>query len=37
LGEDELAALSARVAELLEDSVFPQPDPTAWQVPWPIV
>jgi uncharacterized repeat protein (TIGR03843 family) len=37
LDEDEIAALRARIAALLEESVFPQPDPTAWQVPWPVV
>ena len=37
LDEHEIAALKARLAAILEDSVFPQPDPTSWQVPWPIV
>jgi uncharacterized repeat protein (TIGR03843 family) len=35
--EDEIAALQARLATLLERPVFPHPDPTRRQVPWPLV
>jgi uncharacterized repeat protein (TIGR03843 family) len=37
LAKDEIAALQARLTALLESSVFPHPDPTCRQVPWPIV
>lgn len=37
LVEDELAALQARLAELLKSAILPHPDPTRRQVPWPIV
>jgi hypothetical protein len=37
LAEDEVTALQARLAALLESAVFPHPDPTRRQVPWPIV
>jgi hypothetical protein len=37
LAEDEMTALQARLAELLENAVFPHPDPTRRQVPWPMV
>jgi hypothetical protein len=35
--EREIATLQARLAALLESAVFPQPDPTCRQVPWPLV
>jgi hypothetical protein len=35
--EDEIAALQARLAALLERTVFPHSDPTRRQVPWPLV
>ena len=35
--DDEIAALQDRLATLLETSVFPLPDPTYRQVPWPVV
>ena len=35
--DDEIAALQDRLATLLETSVFPLPDPTCRQVPWPVV
>ena len=37
LNEDEIAALKARLTEMLGSTVFPQPDPTRWQIPWPMV
>jgi hypothetical protein len=37
LAEEEMAALGARLAALLESPVFPQPDPHRRQVPWPLV
>lgn len=37
LTEDEISALDARLAALLEVTVFPYPDPTRRQVPWPII
>ncbi len=37
LDEEEIAELSARLAALLEDPVFPHPDPHRRQVPWPLV
>lgn len=37
LTEDEIAALQARLAALLESTVFPHPDPTRRQVPWPVI
>ena len=37
LAEDEIAALRARLAALLESTVFPHPDPARRQVPWPMV
>jgi uncharacterized repeat protein (TIGR03843 family) len=37
LSKDEIIALQARLAELIEWAKFPQPDPTRRQVPWPIV
>lgn len=37
LAEDEIAALQVRLTELLESAIFPHPDPTRRQVPWPIV
>jgi hypothetical protein len=35
--EEEIAALQARLAALLDSAVFPIPDPTRRQVPWPMV
>ena len=37
LTREEIAALGARLAVLLESPVFPQPDPHRRQVPWPLV
>ena len=37
LTEEEVAALGARLAALLENPVFPFPDPDRRQVPWPLV
>jgi uncharacterized repeat protein (TIGR03843 family) len=37
LAEEEVAALSARLKALLDDPVFPLPDPHRRQVPWPLV
>jgi uncharacterized repeat protein (TIGR03843 family) len=37
LAEDEVAALQDRLIELLESAVFPYPDPTRRQIPWPMV
>ena len=37
LFEDEIAALQIRLARLLEDTIFPHPDPDRRQVPWPMV
>ncbi len=37
LTEEELAALRQRLAALLKEAVFPLPDPTRRQVPWPVV
>lgn len=37
LNEEELAALSVRVAALLADPVFPVPSEEQRQVPWPLV
>jgi hypothetical protein len=37
LFEDEITALQIRLARLLEDTVFPHPDPDRRQVPWPMV
>ena len=37
LAEDEITALQARLTELLESAIFPHPDPTRRQVPWPMV
>ena len=37
LTEDEITALRARLAALLESAAFPHPDPTRRQVPWPMV
>ncbi|MEE8391629.1 MAG: SCO1664 family protein [Anaerolineae bacterium] len=37
LAEDEIAALQVRLTELLESAIFPHPDPTRRQVPWPVV
>jgi len=37
LAEDEIVALQARLAELLESATFPYPDPTHRHVPWPMV
>jgi len=34
---EEIAALEARLAALLENAVFPHPDPHRRQVPWPLV
>jgi hypothetical protein len=35
--EGEIAAMQTRLAALLESGVFPTPDPTRRQVPWPVV
>lgn len=37
LVKDEIAALQARLARLLENTTFPHPDPNRRQVPWPMV
>ncbi|MCX7683442.1 MAG: SCO1664 family protein [Anaerolineae bacterium] len=37
LSAEELAALRRRLAALLERGVFPRPDPTRRQLPWPLV
>jgi len=37
LSEDELVALRVRLAELLESTVLPHPDPASRQVPWPVI
>ena len=37
LMEEEIAALEARLAALLESAALPIPDPTRRQVPWPMV
>ena len=37
LTEEEIAALNTRLATLLENPVFPYPDPDRRQVPWPLV
>jgi len=37
LTEEEIAALGARLAALLESPIFPHPDPDRRQVPWPLV
>ena len=37
LTEDEITALQVRLTELLESAIFPHPDPTRRQVPWPMV
>jgi hypothetical protein len=37
LAEEEIAALEVRLAVLLENPVFPHPDPQRRQVPWPLV
>jgi uncharacterized repeat protein (TIGR03843 family) len=37
LTAEEIAALGARLAALLENPVFPYPDPDRRQVPWPLV
>jgi hypothetical protein len=37
LVEDEIAALQNRLARLLENTIFPHPDPNRRQVPWPMV
>lgn len=37
LSAEELAALRRRLAALLESSVFPRPDPSRRQLPWPLV
>jgi hypothetical protein len=37
LDEQEINALQARLKDLLEDAVFPHPDPNRRQVPWPII
>ena len=37
LVEEEIIALQDRLATLLRDGVFPIPDPTRRQVPWPIL
>ncbi|MDY7078551.1 MAG: SCO1664 family protein [Chloroflexota bacterium] len=37
LVEDEITALQARLAKLLESAAFPHSDPTRRQVPWPVV
>ncbi len=37
LTEEEIAALNARLAALLENPVLPHPDPHRRQVPWPLV
>ena len=37
LTEEEIAALQARLKALLESTVFPYPDPTRRQIPWPVV
>ena len=37
LVEEEVAVLQARLLALLESTLFPHPDPTCRQVPWPIV
>jgi uncharacterized repeat protein (TIGR03843 family) len=37
LAEEEIAALSARLAALLENPILPQTDPHRRQVPWPLV
>ena len=37
LFEDEIAALQIRLARLLENTIFPHPNPDRRQVPWPMV
>jgi uncharacterized repeat protein (TIGR03843 family) len=37
LTEEEIAAMGVRLAALLENPVFPYPDPDRRQVPWPLV
>jgi hypothetical protein len=37
LAVEEIAALRGRLAALLKDTVFPLPDPSRRQVPWPVV
>ena len=37
LTEEETAAMGARLAALLENPLFPYPDPDRRQVPWPLV
>lgn len=37
LSPEEIAALQERLATLLESGVFPYPDPTRRQLPWPLV
>jgi uncharacterized repeat protein (TIGR03843 family) len=37
LAEEEIAALNARLATLLENPVLPHSDPSRRQVPWPLV
>jgi len=37
LAPDEISALRARLAELLERQTFPEPDPGYYNVPWPLV
>ena len=37
LHADEISALQARLRGMLTRAVFPQPDPTRRQIPWPII
>ena len=37
LNEDEITALKVRLADILKSAVFPQPDPTWRQIPWPMI
>jgi len=37
LTKNEITALQARLGTLLESKVFPHPDPTCRQVPWPML
>jgi uncharacterized repeat protein (TIGR03843 family) len=37
LTRDEIAALQGRLRTLLGSTVFPHPDPTCRQVPWPML
>ncbi len=37
LAEEEIAALRKRLTAMLRDAIFPFPDPTRRQIPWPVV